>query len=754
MKIAEAVAALGYEEIPSESLCIAAPIAGRMEHRTLAQCGDKDLGGLKDVYIATGAFRPGSITAYLGRSRDNLVRIFDLAFDFDLTDYLGLSRADLLSASDGELDVYLSALREDAGEVVALCGVPITTWVSTGYGLLALARLVSPDQTRTADAIALHASLVDRVNEVHGSTLADPQVKDAGTRLVRLPGCVNTKGETPRPCVILHELDGDEPLHIDAYGITNRSNIQRFISPPRNLIPKHGKELDKEVEENIALAISNDYIEGSRHGIALGVAGMLAKCFIPRGQAERIIGRIGADDAEIRDRLLAVSTTYARIERGLDVKGYTHLTSFLSPAVLAYVDNALEPFRFKSEIEFSLIPETTSDRAGSTIAPCPEEAFYGWFAAYREIMKPTTEACDAYHLGVALAYTGLLAGRRVSTHLGRTLYPNLFLTLVGETGKSRKDTAMSRGQSFFQSPVGTAEQMFSHPFSTLRGVTSGEGLIDHLSENPRTILYLSELSTMVRRARRQGTLTLMPVLTELWDANPRIDLSRAGKDGLRGVDRPFLALLAATTPQTLADDMSGADIESGFANRVLWVFGETDAHISRPPRPDEARSRRLYNELRAALALYPDGTSLELDDHAGQMWDDWYDRFKLLAFTNEIEAQMAQRMGANIHRIALIYAASEGASFIDEHHLGAATAFVEWTFASTRAHARRWGWGDDAKLGTQILDCLGFGPVRNTDIAKFLGERVGAPQLQKVLKALLETGQVALCAPGVYARSE
>jgi hypothetical protein len=60
------------------------------------------------------------------------------------------------------------------------------------------------------------------------------------------------------------------------------------------------------------------------------------------------------------------------------------------------------------------------------------------------------------------------------------------------------------------------------------------------------------------------------------------------------------------------------------------------------------------------------------------------------------------------------------------------------------------GWDADAKLGTQILDSLACGPVRNTDLARFLGERVGAPQLQKVLKALLETGQVALVAPGVY----
>lgn len=366
-------------------------------------------------------------------------------------------------------------------------------------------------------------------------------------------------------------------------------------------------------------------------------------------------------------------------------------------------------------------------------------------------MKPTTEACDAYHLGTSLVYAGSLAGRRISTHLGRTLFPNLFLTLVGETGKSRKDTAMSRGQSFFQGTPTAINELRAIPFSTLRGVTSGEGLIDHLSENPRTLLYLSELSTMVRRARRQGTLTLMPTLIELWDAPPRVDLSRAGKDGLRGVDHPFLSLLAATTPQTLADDMSGADIESGFANRVLWVFGESTEALDDPPRPDEAKSGRLYNELREALALYPSSIELQKDDHARAMWHDWYHAHHGRSYDNEDEARMAQRMGANIHRVALLYAASEAAPFISDLHLGAATAFVEWAFGATREHARRWGWGPDAKLASEIIDHLYCGPMQNRDIARMVGERIDPTQLHKVLDALLKTGQVVLKAPGVFA---
>jgi hypothetical protein len=745
MLIRDAVAALGYEEDATQELCIARPHQGAMQQRTLSQCGMRELGDLADVYIRAGAFRPGAIQSNgTGSTRGNLVRTYDLAFDFDLTDYTGLAKGDVLRLTDGERDLYLSALCDDAREVLSLCDIPIVTWVSTGYGLLALARLATPDQTRIDDATALHAFLVDRVNTVHGSRLADPQVNDGGTRLIRLPGCINTKGPVARPCTILHELDGDTLLHIDA--ISERP--QR--PPPRRIIPAHSRGLTEEQEAHVILAITNDYVEGSRHGIALGVAGLLAKAGIPRGVAERIISAVCAADVEAGDRLRAVRTTYDRIERGLDVRGYRHLEEFLSPAVLSYVDAILDTVRVTKDITIEFMVEKREAVITPDPAPCPQEALYGWFNAYCEIMTPTTEACAAFHLGTGLVYAGSLAGRRVSTHSGGALYPNLYLTLVGETGKSRKSTAMKRGQSFFRGPPPTPGQLISQPFSTLRGVTSGEGLIDHLAESPRTLLSLDELSLLVRKARRQSTLTLIPTLIDLWDAPERVDIPRAGKDGRQGVDHPCLSLLAATTPQTLADDMSGADIESGFANRVLWIFGEATQRLASPPKPDMARSGRLYTELREALALYPANTELTLDAPATQMWEDWYARDGERAYTNETEAQMAQRLGALIHKVALIYAASEAAPFINEDHLGAAIALVEWSFEATRAHARRWGWDEDARLGSQILAALAGGPMRNTDLARYLGERVSAPRMQKVLEALVKTGQVGLCSPGTY----
>lgn len=742
-KIRDAIAQLGYAESSDESLCLTRIRGGHVINRTLKECHDKDLAPLGDIYVATGTFRRGSITQDGGRTRANLFRVVDLPFDLDLTDYLGIDKEHLHRSTDGELDGYLADLRDDAGEVLSLVGLSPLTWLSTGYGLLALCRLATDDQRRVDDAVRLHGHLVTRINDVAGFRLADPQVKDAGTRLIRLPGSFNMKGPAPRRVTIYGE-PGDDLVHLDDWDIAAAPT-----KPPRRLIPKHAAALSQEDEEEIVLALNNCWAEGSRHGIALGVGGMLAKANVPEEQAQRIIEACAAGDEEAADRARAVRTSYERVRSGLAVSGFMRLRDLLPHDVMQYIDAKLETVRPQT-LGFMDLGRSESgarsERPG--FAACPEEAFYGWFNAYRELMQPTTEACDAFHLGTSLVFAGSLVGRRVWTDLGTTLYPNLYLTLVGETGRSRKDTAMNRGQRFFGMSQG-AELPFQ-PYSLLRGVTSGEGLIDYLSDHPHAILYLSELSTMIRRARRQGTLTLMPTLIELWDSPSSVDIPRAGKDSAKSVAFPFLSILAATTPQTLADDMTGADIESGFANRVLWFFGQAGAPISRPPKPDTARSARLYGEFLGALGEYRHGTELHLSTHAAQRWDDWYETSHERTYQSEDEAKMAQRMGANIHRIALIYAASEAAACIDEGHVAAATALVEWSFQCAREQSKRWGWNEESRVAIAIRDALWDGPRTTLSIAKYVGERVAPTMLDRTLSAMLKTGQLDKPSAGLW----
>jgi hypothetical protein len=379
-------------------------------------------------------------------------------------------------------------------------------------------------------------------------------------------------------------------------------------------------------------------------------------------------------------------------------------------------------------------------------AALPEEALYGWFGRYVALMTPTTEACPAFHLATALCFAGAYLGRSVRTYQGTPLHPNLYTILVGSTGKSRKDTAMDRGAWFFgQSHDG---EPFLPPWFSLAGLASGEGLIDHLIDNPHTLVRISEFSETVRKASRAATNTLMTTLTNVWDGR-RVSRPKAGSSV--SVDEPFLSLLGGIPPETLADDMSTADIASGFANRALWVFGtQADEPLDDPPMPNVAESAWLYRQLREAMDAYAPGTVLHKDAPAKTLWRSWYRRQWDVVYETSTDAMLAQRMASNIHKIALIYACSEAAPALTEAHLTAATAFVEWGFDNARIHARKWGWGEEAMIGHAILDVLSCGPVSRREINIAVGENISPILFDRVLEALVKNDRVGLCSPGVY----
>lgn len=104
MNIAQAVAVLGYEETESQHLCVARFPNGKYLHKTLAECGHLDMAGRGDIYLAAGAFRAGSLAGNEGRTQENCVRVYDLAFDCDLSDYLGAPKQHIWAYDDATLD--------------------------------------------------------------------------------------------------------------------------------------------------------------------------------------------------------------------------------------------------------------------------------------------------------------------------------------------------------------------------------------------------------------------------------------------------------------------------------------------------------------------------------------------------------------------------------------------------------------------------------------------------------------------------
>src|SRR5439155_27132235 len=92
-------------------------------------------------------------------------------------------------------------------------------------------------------------------------------------------------------------------------------------------------------------------------------------------------------------------------------------------------------------------PEPDCDREAEEdvgeIPELPEECWRFGFQQFRSAYSESTEAADAFLFGGFLVVAGLVLGRHASLESGLDVYPNIYLTNVGASGRSRKTTAQA-----------------------------------------------------------------------------------------------------------------------------------------------------------------------------------------------------------------------------------------------------------------------------------------------------------------------
>lgn len=181
-------------------------------------------------YISTGGFNPNATT----RQRPDLRWLGTLIADFDLVDWLGHvedwegdkaawkkrmyeryagNPEALADVKARHLDDVLSVL-EDALDDDRGVSEP-TYLVDSGWGIHAYFWLSAPVQGAGIDvARAVNKRLVERINARAGYDLADKGVHDAGTRIIRLIGSMNTQAKEkagidfPLPVVVIRARPG------------------------------------------------------------------------------------------------------------------------------------------------------------------------------------------------------------------------------------------------------------------------------------------------------------------------------------------------------------------------------------------------------------------------------------------------------------------------------------------------------------------------------------------------------------------
>jgi hypothetical protein len=749
MLTGEAVAAIGFPQRNDLDAVVVRFVDGKAAHYRLAECAEYEVKG--EIYLATGLFLPGTIDRSGGRREENVAQIVSLPFDFDLADWMGCDREALWDYPQPVIDDLIAAQQENVEELFTSIGLPIHRLDYTGYGLAAHVFLPPHDKAAVPQLRALHKAIVSRINKVARQQLADPQVSDAGTRIMRLPGSTNLKGAEPRlsRTIYLHEGVVDEAQLRLAAGETRTQS-----TPPERLVPKSGQAFDAVTEASIVSAIAPHWKLGQKHILALALAGMFAKAGVPEEQTLRMIETLSASDDKPWDRIKAVRTSYEKVRSGLQVKGFFALRDLVPGDLISWLDGHLAQVRAATAPILLMGAERVTPPVMTkhvAISEPPASAFFGWIGDYRDLMEPTTEAPDAFHLGTALTLIGAMIGRRVHVrYAGDALFPNLYTVLIGASGSSRKDTAIKRGLAVPQ--LQKSSMTFVKPaFNVSRDVSSAEGLVSILKEQPNTLLYLTELSALMENARRKATRTILDKLIEAWDTPHKLE--NLNKNSPQTADNPCLSIIAATQPGRLAAQMSDEDIHSGFANRWLYLVGEGKDARPRPPAVDEVAAWRMYLDLKHAIESYGDGKALVILPEVGQVWDDWYVSQHGERDVSEEEAAMRVRHATLIQKIALIYAVTEGAEAIGLRHIEPAMELVSWMWTQVKEMLKTWGVQTDTQVLQRIHQVLAKkGEMKRWQLqAACSNRRWTSADFTRALDNAIKNGTVVMPLPGIVA---
>ena len=383
-----------------------------------------------------------------------------------------------------------------------------------------------------------------------------------------------------------------------------------------------------------------------------------------------------------------------------------------------------------------IAPITTDETITAEEWPSPptEEAWFGLAGDFVKMVEPHTESDPVAILVQFLTGFGSMVGRNPHFMVERTRHGmNLFMALVGPTGRARKGTSYDQAIKPFD--------VIDVAFRKCRksGLSSGEGLIaavkDEALKDKRLLVTESEFAKVLRIAAREGN-TLSPLLRQAWDGN---DLSTLTKIPDVATE-PHISIIGHVTREDLRSNLDDNEAANGFGNRFLWFCARRSKKLPHGGELHQVDFEKFHDSLRGVIEAAQKIERMSFDPDAARIWVEIYNELTegppglLGAITGRAEPQVL--------RLSCIYALLDKSRMILPYHLRAAHAL--WKY-SERSAAYIFGSGLGDRVADTILAALkDAGPegMTNSEISTLLGRNVPLPRLNRAFSMLVAGGRV------------
>lgn len=246
-----------------------------------------------------------------------------------------------------------------------------------------------------------------------------------------------------------------------------------------------------------------------------------------------------------------------------------------------------------------------------------------FFSLYNDYTK-RTEPPPNFHAWSSIAALSALLGKKCFIPQGHfTVYPNLYIVLVGDPG-TRKSTALNVAKNL----VRIIEKVPVAPESSTR-----EALIDDMSQNKVEWQYMGKDMSYWQSSAFVGELEqffggkhinqqMVGFLTAIWDEPMFKERTRKGGEVI--INNPYFSMLGCCTPQWMNTKLQQDVISDGFSRRTIFVHGSELNLLN--PWPESSKEElilltQLQVEARRIFAL---GGLFQFTKEAREVWDAQY----------------------------------------------------------------------------------------------------------------------------------
>lgn len=295
-----------------------------------------------------------------------------------------------------------------------------------------------------------------------------------------------------------------------------------------------------------------------------------------------------------------------------------------------------------------------------------------WLSTYLDYTE-NTEPPLSYHIWTGLSTIASALQRKVWIDWGHeTIYPNMYIVLIGPSGRCRKGTAMNIGKALLREIKDV--KITSESITREALIRLMKGSVANMSDpkNPSIIhmhcsitVFSEELSVFLG----QNDIRFLSNLTDWYDSRDRwtYETKGAGKDSIEGV---CVNMLGATAPDWLQSILPEEAIGGGFTSRIIFIVEERKGKtISNPSLSSEEyrmRERLLYDLEQIVLLK----GSMAFTPEAQEMYENWYEEQDVQASrgNHPIDdprfAGYCERRPTHVKKLSMILSASRSNSML------------------------------------------------------------------------------------------